>query len=362
MTAFGAALAREDAVTPAELVPIAVTILGRAETARERMRERFGYVFVDDLQDAPEGAADFVDLVGGDADLMVAADPRQPPTGRHDGEGVAFATFERRHRGRRIDLSGERRRVVEADGRGRGRAVDAHLTVATDVDAEAEAIRDRIAALRASGIPYAAQVLLARTHDTLARLASRLVALGTPMLHLGDVHRRSDVRTLVAVVGLAADDDPSCLTRVAKLPCYGVPEADALASADLAARLGIGAREALERIGQAGSPGHEARAGFAHLVEDLRILTSASTSWQILSRWLFDRSGHLVRNLRDDADAGKRVSLAATHVLLAVCEEQEAQGGRGGARPPRAPRARRLGRSRHPIRRGWRSPRRASTP
>ena len=48
------------------------------------------------------------------------------------------------------------------------------MTVAPTLAAEAEAIRDRIEALRSNGIPYEEQVILARTHLTLARITGIL--------------------------------------------------------------------------------------------------------------------------------------------------------------------------------------------
>ena len=95
------------------------------------------------------------------------------------------------------------------------------MTVTPSITAEAEAIRDKIEEYRAAGIPYGQQAILARTHLTLARITGILERLGVPLLYLGDLFERDEIRTLLSLVTIDAEYGGIGLIRVAQLPQYG---------------------------------------------------------------------------------------------------------------------------------------------
>ncbi len=198
------------------------------------------------------------------------------------------------------------------------------LTVAPTLAAEGEAIRDKIEEFRAKGVPYGDQAILARTHLTLARVTGILEQLGVPLLYLGDLFERSEIRDLLSLVALGAETGNVGLVRVAALPEYQVTRDDALGVIRWAAANTIPIYEALGRLAEFDGVSDGGRAGLARLGNQLQGLGNASP-WTLLTSWLFERSDYL-RPLLLAGDAKAQQKLIAIYHLLKVCGEQAATG------------------------------------
>ena len=194
------------------------------------------------------------------------------------------------------------------------------LTVAPTLAAEAEAVRDKIERFRARGIAYADQAILARSHLTLARVTGILEQLGVPMLYLGDLFERTEIRDLLSLVGIGAEIGNVGLVRVAALPEYGVSRDDAIAAIRWARSNRLRIQEALTRSREMDGVSEAGKTGLARLGDQLRGLDNASP-WGLLTAWLFERSDYL-RPLLLAADAVAQQKLIAIYHLLKVCAEQ----------------------------------------
>ena len=112
-----------------------------------------------------------------------------------------------------------------------------------------------------TGIAYGEQVILARSHLTLARITSVLEQLGVPLLYLGDLFERKEVRDLLSLTALDAEFGAIGLVRVAALPDYAVPRQDALDVIHWSLENRVPVLEALlrldeiEKLSDAGRPG-----------------------------------------------------------------------------------------------------------
>jgi hypothetical protein len=202
--------------------------------------------------------------------------------------------------------------------RGSGGAVT--MTVTPSVHAEAEAIRDRIEDLRAAGIPYGQQVILARTHLTLARITGILEQLGVPLLYLGDLFERDEIRTLLSLVSIDAEYGGIGLVRVATLPQYAATRDDALAVIRWSKAQRMRIFDALKRVAEIDSISEGGRVGLAKLSAELDGLDYASP-WTLLTTWLFERSDYL-RPLLLANDIVAQQKLVAIYHLLKVCVEE----------------------------------------
>ncbi len=89
----------------------------------------------------------------------------------------------------------------------------------------ARAIQD----LKAAGHAYRDQAVLCRTHGQAESLAALLSARAIPVLYLGALLERPEVKDLLCLLSLLADLDGSGLLRVAALPEYAVPQTETLA-------------------------------------------------------------------------------------------------------------------------------------
>lgn len=198
------------------------------------------------------------------------------------------------------------------------------LTTAPTLAAEAEAIRDNIEALRTQGVPYSDQAILARTHLTLARITGILEQLGVPLVYLGDLFERDEIRTLLSLVSIDAEHGGIGLVRVAALPAYQASRNDALAVIRWSQANHVKLVDALQRVAEIEGLTDSGQAGLARLGLELDGLSNASP-WVLLTTWLFDRSDYLLPLLGANNALGQQRLIAIYH-LLKVCSEEASAG------------------------------------
>lgn len=94
------------------------------------------------------------------------------------------------------------------------------LRIATGVDEQTVAIADCIEELKAQGYAYHDQAVLCTGNDKLAELARQLEILGVPVLFLGSLFERPEVKDLLSFLSLMLDSRAMGLVRVACLPAF----------------------------------------------------------------------------------------------------------------------------------------------
>lgn len=198
------------------------------------------------------------------------------------------------------------------------------MAVAPTISAEAEYIASQIERFRELGIPYSDQVILARTHLTLARITGALEHLNIPLLFLGDLFERKEIRDLLSLVALDSEYGNVGLTRIAALPEYEVARDDAIKCRHWAEASKVSIIEALGRVAEIPGISAEGRVGLARLGNQLKGLEQAPP-WVYLTTWLFERSSYL-RPLLETNDAASHQKLIAIYQLLKVCGEQYTAG------------------------------------
>ena len=348
------ALVEADAVDFGDLIGLSVRLLSEHDDIREAHQARFKHILVDEYQDVNMASARLLRLLAGSCDqVWVVGDQRQSIYRFRGAEPANVQRFSQDFGGSKLSLNRNYRSgapVVRAfSGFSRQMAADpdagftwdAHrgevgavtLTIAGTVAEEAAAIRDQIEALRAEGIPYGDQVILARSHLTLSRITEVLERLGTPLLYLGDLFERSEVRDLLSLVAIDAEYGGIGLVRVAHLPQYGTPKADALRLLAWATEFEVPVMDALSRLDEIDGLSVAGQAGLAALAHDLRGLGPASSPWTVLTTWLFERSDYL-RPLFEAGDARAQQSLIAIYQLLKVCGEPLSVDGGEAFRDP----------------------------
>lgn len=336
-------LAETDSVDFCDLVLLAGRLVEKNPAVKADLA-KFNHVLVDEYQDVNLASAALLRAIcRAGMDVWVVADQRQSIYRFRGAAPTNVSRFVDDFQGTRHSLGHNYRSyasVVRAFERfsaamqggamaggwraNRAEGGEVTLTVAPTLGAEAEAVRDKIERFRARGIPYADQAILARTHLTLARITGILEQLGVPMLYLGDLFERAEVRDLLSLVGVGAEVGNVGLVRVAALPEYGVPRDDATAAIRWARANGLRLQEALTRSGEMDGLSEAGKAGLARLGDQLRGLDNASPSG-ILTAWLFERSDYL-RPLLLSGDAKAQQKLVAIYHLLKVCGEQAASG------------------------------------
>ena len=199
------------------------------------------------------------------------------------------------------------------------------MEVATDLDAEAAGLASEIERRRAEGIPYRDQAVLCRSHTYLARFASRLEALGIPVLYLGDLFERREIRDLLALMSLTCEPERGGLLRVATFPEYCIPLEDVRAVLGFAATEDLFPLQAIARFDEIPGITAAGRRGLGSLSSHLEFVRPGTPAAVLLFVYLFTRSRYLDTVLDDDTVTGacKRVAI---YQLLQFATEYQPTG------------------------------------
>ncbi|MDR6126770.1 DNA helicase-2/ATP-dependent DNA helicase PcrA [Sphingomonas sp. SORGH_AS802] len=342
-------LAEADAVDFGDLILHAVALLSEEEV-RNDVIGSYRHLLVDEYQDVNFASSMLLRAFAEDCrDIWVVADHRQSIYRFRGAEPTNVDRFPGEFGGKRHTLGINYRSgtpVVRAfaaftgamaGGKGsqweanRGAVGEVTLEVCGTIEDEACAIRDRIEGLKAAGVAYRDQAILARSHLTLGRLTSVLERLGVPLLYLGDLFERGEIRDLLSLVALDAEFGGLGLVRVGQLPAYGATEHDTLEVIGWAKANDVPVIAALTRIDEIDGLSEAGRAGLAKLGAELAFVGPATTPWTMLTGWLFETGGYLDPLVRSP-DPADRQKLIAIYHLLKVCGEHDAAGDRSRRR------------------------------
>lgn len=169
--------------------------------------------------------------------------------------------------------------------------------------------------LEAQGIRLRDQAVLCRTNRRLNEVSATLEAAGIPVLYLGSIFERPEVRDLLSVLTLVTDRMGDGLVRVGAMPRYRLsiedlratlhwlreaPEPVASRLADAAAKVSLS------------EPG---RAALTRLAADLDGFRTSDQPWQVLTTYLLDRTRMLVELAASSAPADRMRAIAIWQLL-----------------------------------------------
>jgi DNA helicase-2/ATP-dependent DNA helicase PcrA len=199
------------------------------------------------------------------------------------------------------------------------------MRVAEDGDAEGDGIAREVNRLRAgpARIAYREQAVLCRSHTALARIADRLERAGVPVLYLGDVFERPEVRDLLSLLSLACEGDGRALVRVARFAAYAIPLKDVRMLLQLAQEHDVPFPRALALANDHAGMSPEGIAGFRRLQRDIEGLCHGTTAWGMLSRYLFEKSTYLDPLLSDVSLHARQQRLVLFQILRFAHEQHE---------------------------------------
>lgn len=291
------------------------TLLMETNTAlRTAVQLRHRHVLVDEYQDVNRASVRMVKALAGDGKrLWVVGDARQSIYRFRGASSINMAAFKNEFPGAvidRLDISYRSTEQVIAafsafaphmgasDGmlplaltaaHGSGPERPDLRRFDKDEDEE-EGIAAAVRELEAKGIRLRNQAILCRSNRRLNEIATALEARGIPVLHLGSLFERDEIRDLLSLISLAVDPFGAGIIRIASLPRYAVPLQDIHAAIG---HLREGRGPALQRLDQlqglAGLSPEGAR-GFEQLAHDLAGIRAQSHAWDFLTAYLLDRT------------------------------------------------------------------------
>ncbi|WP_158743046.1 ATP-dependent helicase [Acidisphaera sp. L21] len=358
-------LAAGRAVDYGDLVMRPALLMRSDADFRDAIRKRFTHVHVDEYQDVNRASAKLVqEIVGEGRNLWVVGDARQSIYRFRGASAANVARFEADYpSGRRDGLEKNYRssqEIVDLYTRFGGTmkvsayAGDAALSAANGLSGRAPAMcvapdgageMDQLAGsirdLQSTGVELADQTVLARSNGALAKIADELNARGIPVLYLGPLFERPEVKDLLCVLSLVADDVGPGLLRAASLPEYGVPLEDALAVIQAGKATEQRVFDLLCRLEGVSGLSTAGREGLALLARHLQGMTRGTTPWLALGRYLFDASGYFRTVLSGQSPSATMRRVAVRQLIEAL--RQMPLSGKG------SPIRRALDRVRHMI-------------
>lgn len=358
--AYQSFLERDQAFDFGDLIARSVGLLGASADIRKEVRSRFRHVLVDEYQDVNRASARLLQAIAGDAKgLWVVGDARQSIYRFRGAAPANMATFADDFPGavvlRLADNYRTQPAVLKAvnayaaampalPGRPfepwtpRRPQTDGRVTMEIAADAEAEGlgiaaeIREHVP----RNVPYRDQAVLCRSHLNLARLGEYLEQAGVPVLYLGDLFERPEIRDLLALLSMMCFRDGRGLVRVARFPEYSIPLADVRALYRFASEQEVAFPDALARA--AALPADQSpvsakgRRGVALLARHLERVSFGTEAWTMLVRYLLEDAGYL-RGLAADQSAGGQQRRLAVYQFLQFAQEQRRRSGPAGGAP-----------------------------
>lgn len=156
-------------------------------------------------------------------------------------------------------------------------------------DEQTVAIADCIEELKAQGVSYRDQAVLCTGNEKLANLGRDLESLDVPVLFLGSIFERPEVKDLLSLSSLLVDPRAMGLVRVACLPGYEMPISDVAA---ILSHLRVAKAQPLAFLSMFDIPGVSPEG--QEVLRKLQVLfsgLSASDSpWLVLASVLLDRT------------------------------------------------------------------------
>jgi superfamily I DNA/RNA helicase len=207
------------------------------------------------------------------------------------------------------------------------------LAQASDERAEARGIAAAIQERHAAGRPYREQVILCRAHRQAEPIARELERQGIPVLYLGPLCERPEVRDLLALLSLAAEGGSGFL-RVGAMADHYLPRAERIRLLQYADKEDLSFPAALRQAEAAGlAP--ESVAACVALADTLDAISYSPNAWHFLVRYLFGHSTIPARLLADPGAAAAQQRLAIGR-LLGLAREWAGRAPADDAPPPLA--------------------------
>lgn len=312
---YQAGLREHDAVDFGDLIMRPTLLLERDSAVRAAVALRHRHILVDEYQDVNRASARLLSaIVGSGKRLWVVGDSRQSIYRFRGASSVNMKRFE-------LDYAGAKTDQLGLNYRSSSELVDALVTIAPNMAAsqqllplqfsanrgasgvvpeirrvetpseELDALVATIRELAQHGVPLRDQAVLCRSNPKVAEIAAALEARDIPVLHLGSIFERDEIRDLLAVLTLVVDRRGDGLVRLGTMARYGLSLEDVQAAlAWLRDDAVAAAGPRLHAVAEAAALSPSGRDGLRRLADDLAGFTAGSAPWEVLTTFALDRT------------------------------------------------------------------------
>lgn len=315
---------------------------------RAALQLQYRSVLVDEYQDVNRASARLLKALAGDASgLWVVGDARQSIYRFCGASSANMARFE-------VDFPGAKKLSLGKNYRSTQEITDVYCAFSREMAASRNMLELKLEAhrgsggavpelrqveeneeeaaaaasvkeLEAAGVALRGQAMLFRTNGKLSEFAAALEARGIPVLHLGSLFERDEIRDLLSLLSLLVDPRGSALIRVAASQRYGIPLSDVTKFLAKRRETEAKALDALKDMAFQEGLSDAGKAGLARLASDLEGLKASSMPWDALCTYLFERS-HSMKGLVASQDVRDQMKCVAIWQFLNFSREPAFQG------------------------------------
>lgn len=344
------AKASRDSVDFGDLIMRPALLLESDARLRGAIQIRHRHVLVDEYQDVNRASGRLLKVLAGDGNnLWVVGDARQSIYRFRGASSSNMAMFGEDYAGAKTHSLRVNYRSTEeivnaftgfaermgasqkmlplrlAANRGK-QSVRAEVRRYDSLDDEAEGLAASIRELQTAGVPLREQAVLCRGNTRLNEIAATLEAAGIPVLHLGSLFEREEVRDLLSLLSLAVDRYGGGLTRIGTMSRYKLSLQDVYAAIHSLSGEER-ALEALPKLREASGVSKEGAAVLTRLGRDLEGIKIWSSAWEFLTTYLLDRSDWLREIAKGESVRSQMQSIAIWQFLNFVRDQSRVGSG-----------------------------------
>jgi len=198
--------------------------------------------------------------------------------------------------------------------------------VVRSTDDEISAIAAAIQSQQEAGIPYRRQALLCASNARLNDIAEGLEARGIPVLHLGSLFERPEIKDLLSLLSLLTDPHAVGLIRIATVAGYEMPLQDVMQIVRHLRESKAAALDWRQTGEQLPELVAESRTALLRISNLFAGLNPTDSPWTILTTLVVDRLG-MAKTLHLAANAQSRMKGLALWQFLNFCRGQPSGAG-----------------------------------
>lgn len=296
-----------------DLVSLPVKLLESNEEIRVLLQNQYDHVLVDEYQDVNRSSVRLLAaLKGSGENLWAVGDAKQSiyrfrgassfnmgRFGKADFVGGKRGRLKTNYRSVKeiVDLFSKfavGMKVGDADSSlisDRGPSgKNASLLTSEQTEQQTVVLADTIEAMRANGHAYRDQAVLCTGNEKLSELAEDLERLGIPVLFLGSLFERAEVRDLFALLGILNDRRATSLVRVACWPDFEMSMDDVSKVIDYFRSHNVGPGQWVRDAADVPGLSEKGKNAIIKLRKALEGFDEKAQPWDVLATILFDRT------------------------------------------------------------------------
>ncbi|MEM7432633.1 MAG: ATP-dependent helicase [Pseudomonadota bacterium] len=295
-----------------DLVSLPVQLLEGNDAVKRPLSERYKHILVDEYQDVNRASVRLLQaLTPQGKNLWIVGDTKQSiyrfrgassynlqRFATEDFPGAQSLALRENYRSTQAVCDTFTRfartgmRVAEPDFEAKAvNKVDGPATEFVAVGAKDDEVAELATRIQQADVPYRDQAVLCKANDRLSQIARGLERSGIPVLFLGPLFDRPEVKQVLALLSLLVDRRAMGIACIANLPMFKMSAADVAVCAEaLADARDLELETWRSRLLELPSLSDEGRDGLRKLDRALAGLSATSTPWRGMARVFLDNT------------------------------------------------------------------------